>query len=819
MGWCRIPWEWALGVFEERMHMISLRSGTLGSWVRGLVVGGMLLFACVSLGHAGDGAQDDAGEVTAASGDAGTVVTGLLPEPIENDEAALLEAAKAVEPEVLEDGIRRYVISAGRVATWEGVVDLEMRLFLPAEAVDGPYPLVAYIHGGGFIGGSPGLNPHADRGWGKPLKALIDDGFAVASLRYRLAREAGWPAMIQDTLCGLRFLVKHGGHWGIDASRVGVSGHSAGARGAALLGMLPQDGFHVGDLPWQGVEVPVSAVWMWAGATDTAPRVSEWEDFAKARDFSVPRLHFGEHPAFDDQARHRLRLRNNYPHFSNALPPLFMLRGDRDYRGDHSDAERTIRLWRALGSTADLLIVPGGHGASGPPEPMVEFFRTHLRASPFSKPEHDALRTADVLLGEDEPAMALEVLNAAHTTHGGQTPPPGDWMILHDQTMVWVPTMEGWDTEARALGERAKARLSAMEIEAAETALARGEWFRVVEAAENAGRLAGESDETLVGKIAEARAGAKREAEVFTALSEANALWHEGETDAAKARLREVGEDARVAEVLTRLDLIGMPTPPSWASAMGRDVYGFWADVPLGHGVAIRMRWVEPGAWEIPEPYRFRNRETDPWTERVEVEEGFWLAETPVTNKQWRTLGAEEPVEIDPERADLPRVRVDYLQIVDWLARLSATDEGLVARLPREAEWLHAATLGGRTDTMGGVDIHAVHVMRLAADSLEARPVKGVVPTLGGLYGMLGGVQEWTASPGMNASRFNDETGRFRVIAYPIARGGSWASMPHVLDYGVRMEQRHANRIPDLGFRIAVGGADAADWLSDVEHR
>ena len=85
---------------------------------------------------------------------------------------------------------------------------------------------------------------------------------------------------------------------------------------------------------------------------------------------------------------------------------------------------------------------------------------------------------------------------------------------------------------------------------------------------------------------------------------------------------------------------------------------------------------------------------------------------------------------------------------------------------------------------------------------------------------MLGGVHEWTSSPGRHTARFTDSAGRFRVLAYPIARGGAWSSMPHTLGPGIRKQHRHGNRQPDLGFRFAIGeGPGAADWLSDVERK
>ena len=752
----------------------------------------------------------------ALSGAAAEVVP-LVPDPVPNDEAALLAAARAAPVVTLDGGYRQADLVVARVATWDGPRDLSIRLFLPPGDHDTPRPLVAYVHGGGFIGGSPLLDLHDARsGFAAALRALLDDGFAVASLGYRLAREAGWPAPIQDTLCGLRFLARHGALWNVDARRVGICGHSAGARLAALLTMVPQDRLHTGPLPWAGEPVEFAALWLWAGAAWDGPQVDAWPEFGKPRNYSVPRLLFGEHPAWDDAARHRLRVRHNLPHLSRALPPTHLLRGASDYGGDHRDAERTVEIWRALGIAADLSIVPGGHSATGPHDRTTAFFRSHLGGPREPARGRDPLETARILTGLGEAAAALEVLNAAQTTEDGTRPPHGDWMILHDHTLVWLPDVSTWPDESQALARAAIRRLAEAESAAAPGFLERGAWFRAAEAAGNVLRLAG--DDPAMRDLAEqAVTAARREAQVFRALAEANAHVHAGGVGAARARLEEF-DDPRIREALDRLNAPEEAAAPPWAAASGTDLYGRWADLRLPDETSIRMRWVGPGNWGLPEHLRYRNRTEEPWVTEVAVEHGFWLAETENTVAQWKAIGGGMPDSVDAETPDLPITGIDYLQILDWLERLEARHEGVVVRLPREEEWLHAVTAGGRTDAMAGIDTHAVHALNVDAEAPGPRPVRDVLPSLGGFYGLVGGVQEWTGSPGRHTARFQDARGRFRVLAYPIARGGGWSSMPHSLGPETRQQHRHGNRQPDLGFRLALGGGpEAGRWREAVE--
>ncbi|MFP4140736.1 MAG: SUMF1/EgtB/PvdO family nonheme iron enzyme [Phycisphaerae bacterium] len=751
------------------------------------------------------------------------MLTGLLPKAAKNDEKKLLANAQAAKIETLKGGYRQVDLVVARAATWNDDRDLLVRLFLPPakdgrqENVSQALPLVAYVHGGGFIGGNPKMELGSKKGFSRPVRALLDDGFAVASLGYRLAREAGWPAPISDTLCGLRFLKQHGKHWGVDASRIGVCGHSAGARIAALLSMVPQDAFHTQDLPWKGESISFAATWLWAGSAWTAPQIESWEEFGKPKNFSVMRLHFGEHPAWDTMARHRLRLRNVLPHISNAMPPLHLLRGKSDYGGDHSDAGRAVELWKALGIEAELSVVPGGHSSTGPAESTVAFFKRHLVTRPFSPPARRPFRTAEVLLKQGEAAAALEVLSADLTTRSGRTPPPGEWMILQDGVLIWLPQTDSWPGEARKLAGQARSVLAEAEGKAAKELLKRRRWFGAQQAARNVRRLVGEQD-AMQSLLKEVDAASSHEESVFRTLAKANEHVHAGRHDQAIKQLASV-DDKRTRAAAERIRTKEQVTRPDWATSAGIDVFGRWAELALLKGVPVRMRWVAPGQWDLPEPFRYRNSTKQPWVKQGTVKHGFWLAETPTTIAQWQAI---QPGEVNPKsgRANIPQTGIDYLQIIDWLKRLSDKHKGMVARLPSEQEWLHAATLGGRADVRAATDLHAVHALNVDPNDPGPLGVHKVLPSLGGFYGMLGGVHEWTSSPGRHTARFTDSAGRFRVMAYPIARGGAWSSMPHTLGPGIRRQHRHGNRQPDLGFRFAIGGGpDAADWLSDVERK
>jgi acetyl esterase len=112
--------------------------------------------------------------------------------------------------------------------------ELPLRLYTPPG--DGPFPVVAWIHGGGFWMGDD--LPMWD---GTCSRLAKDAGAIVASIGYRLAPEDPFPAAVEDSFAGLRFVAAHAAEWRGDASRLAVMGGSAGGNLAAVMAQRARD--------------------------------------------------------------------------------------------------------------------------------------------------------------------------------------------------------------------------------------------------------------------------------------------------------------------------------------------------------------------------------------------------------------------------------------------------------------------------------------------------------------------------------------------------------------------------------------------------
>jgi acetyl esterase/lipase len=108
--------------------------------------------------------------------------------------------------------------------------DMLLDVFRPASA-SGPLPLVVWVHGGGFVGGSK------DELAGY-FKLVASHGFAVAAPRYSLAPGRRYPTPLRQLMQALRYLEENAGRLLIDPDRIALAGDSAGAQIAAQAGAL-----------------------------------------------------------------------------------------------------------------------------------------------------------------------------------------------------------------------------------------------------------------------------------------------------------------------------------------------------------------------------------------------------------------------------------------------------------------------------------------------------------------------------------------------------------------------------------------------------
>jgi len=138
-------------------------------------------------------------------------------------------------------------------------------LYLPVSDGSKAVPVVVLIHGGAFQMGDSSM----EAGY---AQQLVAQGFAIASVNYRLSGEATYPAGAQDVKAAVRWLRAHAAEYGFDTANVAAWGQSAGGWMATMLGATGDQATIFDDAALGNADQSsaVQAVVSWFGPTDFA---------------------------------------------------------------------------------------------------------------------------------------------------------------------------------------------------------------------------------------------------------------------------------------------------------------------------------------------------------------------------------------------------------------------------------------------------------------------------------------------------------------------------------------------------------------------
>jgi len=239
---------------------------------------------------------------------------------------------------------------------------------------DKPAPVMIYIHGGGWRGGSknriPGFLARAnDEGW-----------LAVISVEYRFTDVAIHPAQVDDCARAIQFVRHKAKTWNLDTTRMGVTGGSAGGHLSAYMALQDDEATPDSKDPVKRQSSRVSFAIPFAGPTD-------WNLLGKIEH---------KHPAYRQLLGYEpgtpadkmsAKLKNDVSplHFvSKDDPPILIVHGDADVIVPYEHATVLEKALKKAGVPVELIRVKNGrHNVAGAgigktPEQAAKFMRQHL---------------------------------------------------------------------------------------------------------------------------------------------------------------------------------------------------------------------------------------------------------------------------------------------------------------------------------------------------------------------------------------------------------------------------------------------------------
>jgi len=261
---------------------------------------------------------------------------------------------------------------------------------------------------------------------------------------------------------------------------------------------------------------------------------------------------------------------------------------------------------------------------------------------------------------------------------------------------------------------------------------------------------------------------------------------------------------------------VSLMSKPDWAAAIGRDQYGLYADINLTPEHLQRFRWIPAGTFMMGSPESEVDRFDGESHHQVTLTEGYWLADTTVTQSQWQAITGNNPSKFRGENRPVEKVSWDDAQ--GFIKTINTNLPYLAFGLPSEAQWEYACRAGTATPFSFGNNITPDQVNYngnypyASAEKGEYRketiPVKSLPANPWGLYEMHGNVWEWCQDVGqedLGSHPLTDpinELAEVKEGAERVIRGGSWSRLGRDVRSAFRGHLSPDGRINFLGFRL-----------------
>ena len=207
-------------------------------------------------------------------------------------------------------------------------------------------PAVVVVHGGSWNGGVRSDFPKWNH-W------LVDQGFVVFDIDYRLSPQPNWQTATQDVLDAVRWIKARADEFGIDPNRMALLGRSAGGHLALQAAYTGQDSTHTRVQAAVGFYAPVDLQWgyenpAWIRVNDGSAQLRA---FTGGTPETVPEVYKKASPL---------------SYVNQDTPPTLLIHGEKDQL---VATHHAILLHRALlkenrtpGRHQNLFIPYGQHG-------------------------------------------------------------------------------------------------------------------------------------------------------------------------------------------------------------------------------------------------------------------------------------------------------------------------------------------------------------------------------------------------------------------------------------------------------------------------
>jgi acetyl esterase len=244
----------------------------------------------------------------------------------------IYELAPDKAREVLED-VQRSPVNKPEVDFEDTTIpggphgEIAVRLIRPAGAA-GPLPVILYVHGAGWVLGSPQTHDLLVRNLATGAQA------AVVFPDYRRAPEARYPSQIEEAYATAAWILEHGAEHDLDPSRLAIAGDSVGGNMTIAVTLMAK----------QRRGPAFAAQLLYYPVTDAGMDTDSYREFAEGYFLTAPGMEWFWDQYLPDKSRRgeilASPLRADTDDLS-GLPPAMVINGEADVLRDEGEAYAT----------------------------------------------------------------------------------------------------------------------------------------------------------------------------------------------------------------------------------------------------------------------------------------------------------------------------------------------------------------------------------------------------------------------------------------------------------------------------------------------
>ncbi|MFP8875377.1 MAG: alpha/beta hydrolase [Myxococcota bacterium] len=220
-------------------------------------------------------------------------------------------------------------------------------LFLPSPKTARPWPVLVFVHGGGWRHGDRTLRMGGAEVYANIGRFLAGHGVGSAVISYRLQPAVGWHAQVDDVASAVAWLATHVAALGGDPKRIFLSGHSAGAQLVARVTLDPE--------PLEALRLPPGSICGLISVSGAGFDLEDTRTYELGASKSYYERRFRNAESEPDWAHEASTL----AHMGEFLPATLILYADGDWPALRHQSQLLGQALQARGARVETRVVEG----------------------------------------------------------------------------------------------------------------------------------------------------------------------------------------------------------------------------------------------------------------------------------------------------------------------------------------------------------------------------------------------------------------------------------------------------------------------------